>query len=692
MSRRKLFLAVAVCAGLMTGVASAQQKRAITFDDLISLDRVSDAQISPDGKWVSYTVATPDKAANRSVRNIWLVATSGAEAPRQLTRSGRDGNARWSPDGKRIALISNREGSSQVYVISLEGGEARKLTSVSTGVENLAWSPNGQMIAFTSEVYADCPDDACNAKREKAADESKVKARIYDSLLYRHWLVWRDAKRNHLFVATLDGTSGTLVAGTPRDLTKNAEYDVPPIQREGPVVFSFSPDSKEICFHAVTDKMEAVSTNGDLFTVPVDGSAAPNRITTNPGFDGSPVYSPDGKSIAYHSQARAGYEADRWRLMVYDRASGKSTSLTESWDRNVESYAWSADSKWIYLDAEDKAYKPIFRIEVATGGVPQTMFRETFQTEFAISGDGKTLVFARTSLTMPAELFAADADGNHERQLTRHNEQKLAAVDLPKAEHFWFTGAENAQIHGLIVRPPNFDASKKYPMLLAVHGGPQGAWNDAWGYRWNPYMFASPGYVVVMINPRGSTGFGQKITDDINGDWGGRVFTDLMNGTDYAIKKYPFIDGTKLAAAGGSYGGYMMNWFASQAKGRFKTLISHAGIYNKESMYGTTEELWFEEWEMKGTPWSNKAMYDRWSPHMHAADFGKYKTPMLVIAGELDYRVPYSQSMDLFTALQRQGVPSKLMIFPDEGHWVLKPQNSELWYKTFLDWLGTYLK
>ncbi len=686
-TRTTLIFAILLVAALPM---AAQTKRAITFDDLISLDRVTDPQISPDGKWVAYVVATPDKAANRNARNIWLVPSAGGEA-RQLTRSGRDGMPRWSPDGTRLALVSARDGSPQIYLLALEGGEARKLTSISTGVDDIRWSPDGKAMSFTSEVFPDCKDDACNAKRDADAEKSKVKARVYESLLYRHWDVWEDGKRSHLFYVPLEGRGPEqLSPGTARDLTAGLNADVPPVQRGGAASIAFSPDSKEMCYTAVTDPVEATSTNGDLFVASVAGGEA-QRITTNPGFDGDPVYSPDGKTIAYRSQLRSGYESDRWRLMLYDRASGRHTNLTEPFDRSVDAIAWAPDSKTIYFHAEDKAQEPVYAI-AATGGTPKTVLKDGYYGEYALSNDGKTLVFSRSSQTAPAELFAAASDGSGTRPLTRHNEKKLAALELSAAEHFWYEGAENVQVHGMLVRPPGFDVAKKYPLLVLVHGGPQGAWNDSWGYRWNPQMFAAPGYVVVMLNPRGSTGFGQRITDDINADWGGRVFVDLMKGVDHVVAKYPFVDASRMAAAGGSYGGYMMNWFASQTKGRFKALISHAGIFNKETMYGTTEELWFEEWEMQGTPWDNKAMYDRWSPHLRAAEIGKYKTPMLVIAGELDYRVPYTQSLDLFTALQRQGVPSKLLVYPDEGHWILKPQNSELWYKTFLGWLATYLK
>jgi dipeptidyl aminopeptidase/acylaminoacyl peptidase len=580
-----------------------------------------------------------------------------------------------------------------VYVISASGGEATQLTRISTGADNVLWSPNGKTLAFTSEVYPDCRDEACNSQRDAARERSKVKARIYGRLLYRHWDRWSEGKRSHLFaIAKEGGASASLGAGTPRDLTPGADYDVPPFSLGGPDAVAFSPDGKELCFTAITDKDEALSTNADLFVVPVDGSSEPKRITTNPAFDGSPAYSPDGRFIAYRAQMKAGYESDRWRLMLYERANGRHINLTENFDRSPEGYAWSSDSKEIYFHFEDRTEAPIFTVSAAPGSEPKALVKDGFNGDLSVSADGRTLVFTRSSLTMPAEIFAASADGSGVRQLTRQNAEKLAALELNKPESFWFEGAGGTKIHGLLLRPPGFDASRKYPLLLLCHGGPQTMWSNSWGYRWNAQMFASPGYVVVMINRRGSTGYGQKFTDEINNDYGGKAFEDLMKGLDYVLTRYPFVDASRLGAAGASFGGFMIDWMASQSKGRFKVLVAHSGVYNQVSFYGATEELWFPEWDLRGTPWTNTDSYKKWSPSTYAAEFGKYKTPTLVIHGELDFRVPYTEGLQMFTALQRQGVPSKLLIFPDEGHWILKPQNSELWYKTVLDWLATYLK
>jgi dipeptidyl aminopeptidase/acylaminoacyl peptidase len=682
-------LATAVAAILMSVVAAQAQtaeKRPITFQDLISLHRLSEPQLSPDAKWIAYTVSTPDLDANHSVRDIWLVPTTAGE-PRQLTRGGSDTRPRWSPDGQKLAFISARNGTPQIYWIALAGGEATRLTNLSTGADNELWSPDGHALAFISSVYPDCHDDACNSQHDSAKEKSKVKAHIYEKLLYRHWTEWSDGKRSHLFVtpAVADATTA------PRDLTPGANYDVPPFNEGAPEAIAFSPDGKELAFTANADKDEAQSTNGDLFTVEVTGAAEPKRITTNPGNDWGPAYSPDGKWIAYRAQLQGGYEADRWRLMLYDRQTAKTINRTEDFDRSVESYAWTPDSMQIYFQAEDKAEMPVYTIAATPGTAPKQILGDSYNADFDLSRDGRTLALARTSLTMPAEIFTANSDGTNLRQLTHQNGALLAQLDLPAAEPFWFEGAEKTQVEGLLIRPPHFDPAKKYPVLFLIHGGPQGAWTDAWGYRWNQQVMAAPGYVVVMVNPRGSTGYGQKFTADISRDWGGKVYDDLMKGLDAAIVKYPFIDGARVGAAGGSYGGYMIDWLATHTD-RFKCLISHAGPYDLVSEYGATEELWFPEWEFGGAPWSHPELYKKWSPNEYAGALGKYKTPTLVVGGELDFRVPYNQDLEFFTALQVQGVPSKLVIFPDEGHWVLKPQNSQLWYATFLDWLARYLR
>jgi dipeptidyl aminopeptidase/acylaminoacyl peptidase len=521
-------------------------------------------------------------------------------------------------------------------------------------------------------------------------EESKVKAKIADRLLYRHWTTWKEGRRTHVFVVPADG-------GAARDMSPG-DYDAPPFSLGGPTDYAFSPDSKELAFARNTDKVEATSTNGDIFIVPVAGGEARRITESNRGADLSPQYSPDGRYIAYRSQGRAGFESDRWRLMLYDRQSGQSRELMQRYDAYVDTFIFTPDSKYIYFVSGERGRQPVYAVSI-TGG-PPTKIIQGFNDDLKLSADGKTMVFTRSSAVMPTEIFVArfsavrEAAAQGEKivtKLTKTNDAFLAGYRMPSAEEATWTGGEGAQVHGWLVKPPQCTAQNKCPMVVLIHGGPQGAWNDNWGYRWNPQVFASAGYVVFMPNPRGSIGYGQKFLDEISGDWGGKVVADITNGVEQVIKM-GYVDRNRLGAAGGSYGGYMVNWLEghnTDPRFQFKALVSHAGVYNLTSMYGATEELWFTDWEFKGTPWDNPEMYARWSPNMFVKNF---KTPMLVIHGELDYRVPVGEGLQLFTALQRQGVDSKLLYFPDEGHWILKPQNSELWYGTVLGWFDKYLK
>jgi dipeptidyl aminopeptidase/acylaminoacyl peptidase len=663
---------------LIISVVDAQPKRAITFDDLIGMGRISDPQYSPDGKWIAFVVTYHNKVENTTNSNIYLIAANGGDV-RQLTSAKRSNyNPRWSPDGKQIAFVSTRDGESQIWTISLEGGEARRISSISTGVSGMQISPDGKWFAFASEVYPDCPDDDCNKAREEAAEKSKVKAKIFDRLPYRIWNSWKDGKRSHLFV--MPSAGGRAIDLTPGD------YDTPPIDLGGAWDYAFSPDSKEMVFTRNVDPMIAISTNNDLFIVPVTGGPA-KKITENPGNDSQPLYSPDGKFIAYRRMERAGFEADRNQLVLYERATGRHINLTEQVDYSVHDVVWSPDSKMLYFNADDKGNESIFRVSVQTKKV-EALLTTGYNTQLRMSPDGKSLLFLRESINTPAELYRMDPDGKNLRQLTRINADRVAQLDMNPKEDFWFDGAGGTKVHGWIVKPPAFDAAKKYPLVYLIHGGPQGQWGDQFHYRWNAQMFASRGYVVAMVNPRGSTGYGQKFTDEISRDWGGKVYEDLMKGVDYILKTYSFVDGNRMAAAGASYGGYMINWIAGHTD-RFRCLINHDGVFNPWSMYGTTEELWFVEWEFGGTPYQNPELYNTWSPLLNAH---KFKTPMLVVHGQQDFRVDVSEGFQVFTALQRQGIKSKMLYFPDEGHWVTKPANAELWYKTLLDWLDEHLK
>lgn len=675
-SSLKLALSLFV-ATLLSFAAIAQSKRPMTFDDLMAVKRLSDAQISPDGARVAYVVSDVDKNLNRSKRSVWVVATTGGSPQQLITSDKNDYSPRWSADGKSLAFISTRDGAPQIYVAGADGSNPRKITSAPGGVGDFIWSPNGKLFAFTTEIYSDCQTLNCVANRNEAEEKSKVKAVIADRLLFRHWDSFTRGKRSHLFVISSEG-------GDPRDLTPG-DHDVPPFSLGDPTAFDFSPDSSEIAFARNTDKDEALSTNNDLFVVSVNGGEAKRITANNTGSDTTPRYSPDGRWIAYRSQLRRGYESDRFRLMLYDRKAGTPKELSTNFDRWVAELVWSPDSQNIYVAAEERGREWLGVFSINGGSKP--LITKTASNSLTISADGKTFAFMRSSLTMPAEVFTSKSDSAGVKQLTRTNADLLAQLDLNPAEDFEYTGARNAKIHGFIVKPPQFDRSKKYPMILLIHGGPQGAWFDSWSYRWNAQMFASRGYVIVMPNPHGSTGYGQAFTEQISGDWGGAVYEDLMKGVDHMIK-LGYVDPNRIGAAGGSYGGYMVNWILGHTN-RFKALVSHAGVYNLTSMYGATEELWFTEWEFKGNPWDNPQLYAKWSPHLYAKNF---KTPTLVVHGELDYRVPVGEGLQLFTTLQRKGVPSKLLYYPDEGHWILKPQNSELWYKTFLDWFDQWLK
>jgi dipeptidyl aminopeptidase/acylaminoacyl peptidase len=672
------YLLTFLAAVLFTIVTDAQSKRAITFDDLIGFGRISDPQISPDGKTVAFVVTLQLKDENKSTSSIYLVNVSGGDV-RQLTSAKDVGSSpRWMPDGKNIAFISTRDSTSQIWTISAYSGLAKKVSQIATEAAGLVVSPDGKWFAFSSDVYPDCMDEDCNAKRLEAAVKSKVKAKIFTILPFRVWNSWKDGKRSHLFV--MPSTGGKSLDVTP------GEYDTPPIDLGGNWDYAFSPDSREIAFTRNPDSLVAVSTNNEIYIVPVTGGTAKN-ISNNPANDSQPIYSPDGKYIAYRMMRRAGFEADRRELVLYERASGKVVNLTEMFDYSVDDVAWSPDSKSLFFNVDEKGNVSIFKVTVNDKKIT-AILDKGFNTSLRITPDGKTMVMTKESIKMPAELFRLDIDGKNLKQITFINTKKVSRLEMNSLENFWFYGAEGTRVHGLILKPPFFSAQNKYPLIFLVHGGPQGQWGDDFHYRWNAQMFASRGYVVIMINPRGSTGYGQQFTDEISKDWGGKVYEDLMNGLDYVLKTCPFIDGNRMAAAGASYGGYMMNWILGHTD-RFQCIVSHDGVFNPASAYGTTEELWFDEWEFGGTPYRNPELYKKWSPMEYVKNF---KTPTLVIHGQQDYRLDVSEGFQLFTALQRQGVKSKMLYFPDEFHFVSKPQNSELWYKTVLDWIDEYTK
>jgi dipeptidyl aminopeptidase/acylaminoacyl peptidase len=705
-----ILVSLATCAFAPTPSPSGKQP--FTFEDMMKLKRVGAPVPSADGKWVVFDCVDVDLEANTKISHLWIVSATGGESRRLNPTPNHEERPRFSPDGKRLMWTSKATDPTQIWMCDFDSGSGmlvgkpRQLTNIATGADGGIWSPEGKNIVFVSEVYPDCKDEACNKQRDEELKKSKVKAKIFSRLFYRHWSAFTEFKRSHLFLQTVEapvpgagnGTAAGTAATTARDLTPG-DHDVPPFSLGGQDMYAISPDSQEVAYTSNIDEVEATSTNNEIFVVSMSGGT-PKKISTSPGADTTPLYSPDGKYLAWRSQARAGFEADKWRLFVQDRQSGKTRNVTEKFDPSVGSFAWDPrswingnTSELIALTAEDRGDSPIFYVELnsnepPTRAGPQGEQRVSLHVDDLVFGQDGTLFFTRMSVTTPNEIHSIPS-GRYPGAVTHMNDALLSRIDMQPLESFTFKGANNDKVQGFLVKPPGFDPNKKYPLKFLLHGGPQGAWGNEWTYRWNAELFAATGnYVVVMINFHGSTGYGQKFTDSISGDWGGKPYVDLMKGLDYVEKTYPFIDKNREAALGASYGGYMANWILGHTN-RFKCIVSHDGTFNAESAYGTTEELWFMNWEFGGPPWKKRDVYRQWSPHEYAANF---KTPTLVSHGQLDYRLDVSQGFDLFTTLQVLKVPSKMLYFPDEGHWVLKPQNSQMWYKTVNDWVDQWCK
>ena len=563
--RRRLLLLLA-----STAIVFAQ-KKPFDANALLELKRISDPQISPDGKLAAFTVQTVDVAANKKPSQIWTVPLEGG-APRQITRDGEaNQRPRWSPDSRRIAYVSDRGGSSQIWLMDADGSNARQVTNLATEAGGVLFSPDSKSLLFTSEVYPECgADDACNKKNLDAEKNSKVRARIYTELLYRHWTAWQGKRRSHLLVVPVAG-------GAPRDLTPGAR-EVPPFSLGGADDYDISPDGQEVCYSMNADPMPAASTNSDLYVVSIAG-VQPRKITSTPGADSNPRYSPDGKYIAWRAQFRAGYESDRWRLLALERATGRVMNLTENLDRWVNSFTWAPDSTGLFFTTNDRGRQAIEVIPVAGGAVRMAASGDGELDDMQLTGNGRTMVYTQQTGVSPAEIYRGSSTGGAPVALTHLNDQTLNTYQLTPLEEFWVDGADGARVQSFMVKPYGFEAGRKYPVLLLIHGGPQGFWGHAWTYRWNAQVFAAAGYVVVMPNPRGSTGYGQKFIDEINGDWGGRPFDDIMAVADYVVTAVPYADASRMTAAGGSYGGYMVDWILGHTQ-RFKALVSHAGVYD----------------------------------------------------------------------------------------------------------------
>ncbi len=701
---------------------------------MMKLKRLSEPVPSPDGKWVVFAAEDVDLEANTKISHLWIVPASGGESRRLNETPNHEERPRFSPDGKRLIWTSKATDPTQIWMSDLDAdsgvlkGKPHQVTNISIGADGGIWSPDGKNIVFVSAVYPDCNPpppgsgaasaDDCNQQRDEELKKSKVKAKIFTRLFYRHWNAFAEFKRSHLFVISADatveaGVSPALPVGSqparlspqkngpePRDLTPG-DHDVPPFHLGGQDMYAISPDGQELAYTSNIDEVEATSTNNEIFIVPMAGPAtAGKKISNSPGADTTPLYSPDGKYIAWRSQARAGFEADKWRLLVQDRQSGQAREVAKSFEGSIGSVSWTSHPAEIVFTAEKRGTSPLFSTSVEPTADWTTVADSDGLHADDLTFSNGMLYFTRMSIKSPNEICKLDLSTGKDTDptpVTHINDALLSQIDMQPLESFTFKGANDEEVQGFMIKPPGFDPAKKYPLKFLIHGGPQGAWGNSWTYRWNAELLAvgnpesfrgQGGYVVVMINFHGSTGYGQKFTDSISGDWGGKPYVDLMKGLDYVEKTYPFIDKNREAALGASYGGYMANWILGHTN-RFKCIVSHDGMFNAESAYGTSEELWFPEWEFKGPPWKQRELYRKWSPHMFAA---KFKTPTLVIHGQNDYRLDVSQGFDLFTTLQRLKVPSKMLYFPDEGHWVLKPQNSRLWYKTVNDWVDQWCK
>jgi dipeptidyl aminopeptidase/acylaminoacyl peptidase len=664
-ARTAILVAIA-CLGSQGAFA---QHGALTVDGYLAMPNVSDPQLSPDGRRVAYTVTTYSLDENKGTSRIWLVEVATGAA-RQLTQGpGSDRQPRWSPDGGSLAFVSTREGGAQVWVMALAGGAPRKVSSLADGVFDPVWLPDGSGLIVTSDVKWPAAQEIDQRNGKYPTD-----ARLWTQLFYRHWDEWRAGRRQHLFRVTV-------ADGRATDLTP-VDRDVPTIATSGSGDVAVAPDGREVAV-AIHSERVADSTNVDIYVISSDGSGALRAVTTGRGADNTPRYSPDGKWLAYLSLERPGFEADRGRLMLLRRTTqttvASPTEATAGWTLSVSSYEWCPDSKCIYAVVEERGSENIHRIDVPSFR-DEVAFAGGVNTAVDV-GKGKTIAYLHQSNVHPAEVWVSG------RPLSHHTDEMVAQLDLRPLEPFGFVGALGDSVYGWLLKPPGFDSTKKYPLVYLIHGGPQGAWDDDWHPRWNYAMFASRGYVVAAVNFHGSTGYGQKFTDAISRHWGDYPFEDLMKGLD-AVARLPYVDSTRMGAAGASYGGYMIYWLAGHTD-RFKVLVAHDGVFNPVSMYGSTEELWFVEWEFGGSPYANRALYEQWSP-LNAVK--NWKTPMLIVHSQLDYRVDLSEGYQAFTALRQAGIAAKFLYFPDEGHWVTRPRNRRLWWGTVLDWLDQYLE
>jgi dipeptidyl aminopeptidase/acylaminoacyl peptidase len=684
MTLRPLAIGIALAAAALAATPGAMAApRGLTIEDLASMERVGSPALSPDASRVVYTVRSTSLEKNRGITQLWMIDLRAAKpVPQQLTSHDASSlDPEWSASGDAVYFLSSRSGSSQVWRLPVGGGEAVKVTSLPLDVDSFHVSPKGDRLAVTLAVFRDCADLACTVKRNEEKAAGKASGKLYDQMFVRHWDTWAGGKRNVLYSVPLNAANASdavsLSGALDGDITSK------PFGDRGE--YTFSPDGQRVVFSVrVAGAGESWSTNFDLYEVPAAGGAAPRNLTAdNPAWDTKPQFSPDGRTLAWLAMKRPGFEADRFHMVLQDVATGKKRVLAESWDRSIADYRWRPDGKALLANADDVGNHKLFSLDVASGKV-SALTAEGYVAEFDVRRD--TVVMAQNSLAGGAQLVRLA--GSKATQLTQVNRERLADVKMGEYEQFSFAGANGDTVHGYVMKPWNAEAGKKYPVAFLVHGGPQGSFGNSWSYRWNPQVYAGAGYATVFIDFHGSTGYGQAFTDSISGDWGGKPLEDLKKGLAAAGQKYPWLDTSNACALGASYGGYMMNWIEGNWSDGFKCIVNHDGVFDQRGMGYSTEELWFTEWENGGTPYANPEGYEKFNPVHHVA---KWKTPMLVIQGDLDFRIPTAQGLGTFTALQRQGIKSKLLVFPDENHWVLKPANSIQWHHTVIGWLDEFL-
>lgn len=673
---------IVLCTGFLASpVSPADKTHPFSVHDMLAMERISDPQVSPDENFVVFTLRTTDMEANRGRTDLWILELANKKIRRLTSHPASDFNPRWSPDSRWVWFLSTRSGSSQVWRIRTDGGEAGQITDLPLNASNLLVSPDGRMIAFTMDVFLEHPTPEATRQELDRREEMKASGRLYDDLFVRHWDTWEDGRRSHLFVMDTEKDA-------PIDVMAGMDADTPSQPFGGPEEITFSPDSQWVIFTAKNaGRKQAWSTNFDLYRSPVNGGCVPDCLTAaNPAWDTAPVFSPDGKTLAYLAMDRPGYESDRFRIMLMQWPDGTPRVLTEEWDRSPSSLCWSPDGRSLYATAPNLGQSSLFSIDTKNGTADVIIKEGTVQAPSFANG---RLIFGRDTLTSPVELYTSELDGSQIQPLTHINDETVAAARMGEYEQLTFPGWNNEKVYAYMVKPVDFDPEKKYPVAFLIHGGPQGSFGNHFHYRWNPQAYSGAGYAAVMVDFHGSVGYGQDFTDSIRGDWGGKPLVDLKKGLAAALERYPWMDSERIGALGASFGGFMINWIAGQWPDRFRCLVNHDGNLDERFAYYATEELWFPEWDHRGTPWTNTEGYEKHNPVLFV---NKWKTPMLVIHGAQDFRVVLTQGLAAFTALQRQGIPSRFLYFPDENHWVLQPHNSILWHDTVLEWLDRWCK